>query len=180
MKTLWYAEYGSPVGQLLIAGYEQTLVALGFEDYREQMNKLLHARFGEYELGGGSGARSVVDRLDRYFEKGLDTFAEIPVDMHGSPLQNDVWRALRTIPAGETRSYGQLAAKLGRPKASRAVGHANAVNPIAIVVPCHRVIGSNGRLTGYGGGLYRKEWLLKHEERFQRRTPVQSPLFLTA
>jgi O-6-methylguanine DNA methyltransferase len=180
MKKLWFAEYDSPVGPLLIAGFDETLAILGFEDYYEQMNKLLLARFGEYEFTGGSGARPIVERLDRYFHEGVETFSEIRVEMHGSPLQNDVWTALRSIPAGETRSYGQLAAKLGRPKASRAVGHANAVNPVAIVVPCHRVIGASGRLTGYGGGLERKEWLLKHEQRFYRGAPAQSPLFLTA
>jgi len=180
MKQLWYTEYNSPVGRLLIAGFDETLVSLTFEDHREHLDKLLLARFGEHELTNISGARQIVERLDRYFEDALDTFSEIKLEMQGSPLQNAVWSALRSIPAGETRSYGQLAAELGKPKASRAVGHANAVNPVAIVVPCHRVIGASGRLTGYAGGLHRKEWLLKHEERFHGVKPAQSPLFLTA
>ena len=87
----------------------------------------------------------------------------IPVDPGGTPFQARVWRALRRIPAGTTRSYGQIARKLGQPTALRAVGHANGRNPISIVVPCHRLVGADGSLTGYGGGLARKRWLLEHE-----------------
>ncbi len=102
------------------------------------------------------------DELNRYFAGEHVSFS-CPLDMHGTPFQIAVWKALLTIPYGETRSYGELANTLGRPNASRAVGAANGANPIAIIVPCHRVIGSNGSLTGYGGGLAAKEWLLKLE-----------------
>lgn len=104
-----------------------------------------------------------IDELSRYFAGERITFS-CPLDMHGTPFQIVVWRALLDIPYGETRSYGELASVLGRPTASRAVGAANGANPIAIIVPCHRVIGSNGLLTGYGGGLAAKEWLLKLEK----------------
>jgi methylated-DNA-[protein]-cysteine S-methyltransferase len=93
----------------------------------------------------------------------LHALDQVPVSAGGTAFQQRVWKALRTIPAGETRSYGQLAVQLRHPKASRAVGHANSLNPVAIIVPCHRVIGASSALTGYAGGLHRKRWLLHHE-----------------
>jgi methylated-DNA-[protein]-cysteine S-methyltransferase len=101
-------------------------------------------------------------QLTAYFAGHLTKFI-LPLCLHGTPFQQQVWAALQTIPYGTTLSYGELAAQLGQPRASRAVGMANGRNPISIVVPCHRVIGANGRLTGYGGGLGRKQWLLNHE-----------------
>jgi len=101
--------------------------------------------------------------LCRYFEGDIDCLGAIPWRSAGTPFQRKVWTGLTKIPAGETRSYGALAAKLGCPSAVRAVGMANGANPISVVVPCHRVIGSDGSLTGYGGGLDRKRWLLRHE-----------------
>jgi O-6-methylguanine DNA methyltransferase len=175
MKPFWYVEHNSPVGRLRIAGDDEgALVSLHYEDYPERMQALLTSRFGPCELRAGTDPIGIVDRLEQYFAEGVDTFAEVPVNLTGSPLQVQVWQALRSIPAGETRSYGRLAASIGRPTAARAVGHANSLNPVGIVVPCHRVIGSNGKLTGYAGGLHRKEWLLRHEQRFH------NPLFFTA
>jgi O-6-methylguanine DNA methyltransferase len=162
---LWYCEYESPIGRLRIAGDDLGVVSLDFDDFEERMRRLIAARFGEHELYPGTDPIGVLPRLDRYFQERVDTFRDVPVNLRGTPLQTEVWEALRQIPAGETRSYGQLAAALNRPKASRAVGHANSLNPIGIIVPCHRVIGSNGRLTGYAGGLHRKEWLLRHEQK---------------
>jgi len=104
----------------------------------------------------------LVKQLDAYFSKKRRRF-EIPLDLRGTPFQLRVWELLLTIPWGETRTYGQIAKALSRPKASRAVGRAVGANPVSIVVPCHRIIGSNGRLTGYGGGLERKTALLEHE-----------------
>jgi methylated-DNA-[protein]-cysteine S-methyltransferase len=104
--------------------------------------------------------------LDEYFAGRLDALDEIACQADGTPFQQAVWQALRSIPAGRTLSYGALAQNLGNPKAVRAVGLANGANPIPIVIPCHRVIGSDGSLTGYGGGLERKRWLLAHEGRF--------------
>jgi methylated-DNA-[protein]-cysteine S-methyltransferase len=100
--------------------------------------------------------------LRKYFDGDVDVLDSVPVSMDGSPFQQRVWNQLRAIPAGETRTYGQLAGILGQPQAARAVGHANAVNPVSLIVPCHRVIGTTS-LTGYGGGLERKQWLLRHE-----------------
>jgi methylated-DNA-[protein]-cysteine S-methyltransferase len=112
--------------------------------------------------------RAVLDetaaQLDRYFAGSLTAF-DLPLGLRGTPFQRRVWLALQEIPFGETISYGELAASIGKPGCARAVGLANGQNPISIIVPCHRVIGSNGKLTGYGGGLDRKAWLLDHEAR---------------
>ena len=104
--------------------------------------------------------------LDAYFEGDICALGSLRVAARGTPFQEKVWQGLRAIPPGQTRSYGQLAAAIGRPGASRAVGAANHANPVGIVVPCHRVIGANGALTGYAGGLDRKRWLLEHERRY--------------
>lgn len=106
--------------------------------------------------------------LQAYFSGELDAIDGLRVAPAGTPFQHDVWRALRDVRGGTTTSYGELAARLGRPQASRAVGLANGSNPIAIVIPCHRVVGADGSLTGYGGGLDRKRWLLAHEATIRR------------
>ena len=103
--------------------------------------------------------------ISNYFEGNLSAIDTLPVETGGTPFQQEVWRALRTIPCGTTTSYGKLAENIGRPTAVRAVGLANGANPVSVVVPCHRVIGANGSLTGYGGGIERKRWLLDHERR---------------
>jgi methylated-DNA-[protein]-cysteine S-methyltransferase len=105
----------------------------------------------------------VTAALDRYFAGEIGVLDTIPVELNGTPFQKKAWQALRRIPAGSTISYAELAKRIGEPAAVRAVGSANGANPVAVIVPCHRVIGSNGTLTGYGGGLDRKQWLLAHE-----------------
>src|SRR5206468_11449323 len=107
--------------------------------------------------------RQISDALQSYFAGGHAALDWIEVEIAGTPFQRSLWSALRTIPSGQTSTYGALAAKIGLPKAVRAVGAANGANPISIVLPCHRVIGADSRLTGYGGGLDRKRWLLTHE-----------------
>lgn len=120
------------------------------------------------EAGPGGGDHPVLARaarqLQEYFAGERETF-DLPLAPHGTEFQRAVWSALTAIPFGATRSYGELAATLGRPTASRAVGAANGQNPLAILVPCHRVVGASGALTGYAGGLAAKEWLLRHEQR---------------
>jgi methylated-DNA-[protein]-cysteine S-methyltransferase len=118
---------------------------------------------GAVSLSSGRLPTAVRSALDAYFEGDLRAIDELPTVTAGTAFQREVWAALRTIPAGETLSYGALAARIGRPKAVRAVGLANGSNPIGLVVPCHRVIGADGSLTGYGGGMERKRWLLEHE-----------------
>lgn len=155
----------TPVGDMLIVqdGCGR-LCALDWEGYAERMQRLLqryHA--APPRLSAGDGHGPVLDGLRRYLAGDLHAIDELEVDTGGTPFQQRVWRELRTIPCGETITYGQLAARVDRPKASRAVGLANGANPVCVVVPCHRVVGADMNLTGYGGGLARKRWLLMHE-----------------
>ena len=135
------------------------------------MHRLLRRIYGGQgvRLVNGDAAPAVVDKLRAFFDGDINAIDDIPVETGGTPFQRDVWTALRQIPAGETWSYARLAHHVGRPAAVRAVGAANGANPIGVVVPCHRVIGADGSLTGYGGGMDRKAWLLAHE-----RTPARS------
>ena len=155
----------SPISSLLLVTDEDgALRALEFADHEARMHRLLRLHYGDYALRDGAAApASITVALDSYFAGEIDDLADVPTATAGTPFQRAVWSALRAIPAGTTISYGQLAANVGRPGASRAVGAANGANPIAIVVPCHRVIGASGLLVGYGGGLDRKTWLLNHE-----------------
>jgi methylated-DNA-[protein]-cysteine S-methyltransferase len=158
--------FASPIGTiLLVSDDEGALRALDFEDYASRMQTLVRRYYGEVELHDRSAPKAARRALETYFDGEIAALARVDVATGGSPFQREVWTALRAIPAGAATSYGALATKLGRPSASRAVGLANGANPIAIVVPCHRVIGANGALTGYGGGLPRKRWLLDHELR---------------
>src|SRR5579872_862255 len=157
----------SPIGNLLLVFDAQgALRALDFQDYEARMTTLLRRQYGAVELYDGPAPPSAKRALKAYFNGDLAALDKIQVATGGSDFQREVWKALRAVPAGATTSYGQLATDLGRPNSSRAVGLANGANPVAIVVPCHRVIGANGALTGYGGGLPRKRWLLDHERRF--------------
>lgn len=157
----------SPIGTILLVSDESgALRALDFGDYEARMARLLRLHYGAVELAHGAAPDATRRALDAYFAGDLGGLASVATATGGSLFQRGVWAALRTVPAGATTTYGELAAKLGRPGASRAVGLANGANPIAVVVPCHRVIGANGALTGYGGGLPRKRWLIDHERRY--------------
>jgi methylated-DNA-[protein]-cysteine S-methyltransferase len=138
---------------------------LDWEDHEERTLKLLARQYGAngVRLLEDSNISTARNALLAYFEGALDAIDSLPTETNGTPFQRAVWKALRAIPSGRPISYGQLAARIGRPSAVRAVGLANGSNPIAIVVPCHRVIGADLSLTGYGGGLDRKRWLLAHE-----------------
>lgn len=165
---LTLSQFDTPVGTLLLVSDSAGLLrALDFADYEERMRRLLARHYGTFTLTPGPAPAAITDALTRYFAGDLDALAAVPVATGGSDFQKTVWAALRTIPAGETRGYGALAATIGKPGAARAVGLANGLNPIGIVVPCHRVIGANGTLTGYAGGVERKRWLLEHEARFR-------------
>ena len=157
------ASVRSPVGEILFAADEKALLALEFADFEARLMAGLRARFGKISPRRAKDPLGIATRLSAYLAGDFAALDEIPVDPGGTPFQRRVWRALRRIPAGRTWSYGQMARKLGKPTALRAVGHANGRNPISIVVPCHRLIGTDGSLTGYGGGLARKRWLLEHE-----------------
>jgi methylated-DNA-[protein]-cysteine S-methyltransferase len=163
---LFVARLPSPLGALRLIWDEDARVrALDFDDYEPRMHHLLDVHYGAARpcLIDTPAPAEVADRLASYFDGQLRAVDDVEVACGGSPFQKDVWRALRKIPAGTTLSYGELARAIGRPAAVRAVGAANGANPIAIIVPCHRVIGANGTLTGYGGGIERKRWLLAHE-----------------
>ncbi len=153
----------SPVGEVLILTDGEKLCALDFRGYEDRMNRLLEPRFDGQKWQDADDPQGVSSKLKAYFEGDVTAVDDIPVDTGGTAFQQRVWAALRKIPAGRTATYGELATKLGNSNASRAVGLANSLNPVAIVVPCHRVIGANGTLTGYAGGLDRKKWLLEHE-----------------
>lgn len=151
----------TPVGQLaVVVDDENNLRHVGFIKDNAPYGR--HVSLDEkWKKAKDPGGLST--KLRAYFDGELSVLDELPVKLEGTPFELKVWTALRTIPCGVTWSYAQLARAIGQPTATRAVGLANGRNPIAIVVPCHRVIGANGKLTGYGGGLHRKEWLLAHE-----------------
>jgi len=157
----------SPLGMImLVVDGDGVLRALDFEDHEARMQQLLQRHYGAGGLTSKRAPARVTDALAAYFAGDLGAVEDLAVRANGTEFQTRVWSALRRIPVGMTWSYGQLAAAVGNPKGSRAVGLANGANPIGIVVPCHRVIGANGTLTGYGGGIERKRWLLAHEQRW--------------
>ena len=166
---LWMDKLNSPVGRLdlYVIPSSGALCALEFESGKNRLSGStpgsLLARFGTVETERTDDPCGYTSQMAAYLDGDMTVLDSIPVDAHGTPFQKTVWNALRRLRAGETTSYGALAIAIGRPGASRAVGLANGSNPIAIVVPCHRVIGANGTLTGYAGGLERKRWLLDHE-----------------
>ena len=165
-ETFQLSRIPTPVGPMLIAVDDQArLRALDWEDYAERMAQLLDRYYGPgaVTLREGAAGNVVSERLEAYVAGDIRAIDGIVTEAAGTPFQRQVWAALREIPPGQTWSYGRLAAHIGRPTAVRAVGLANGSNPIGVVAPCHRVIGANGALTGYAGGLQRKRWLLTHE-----------------
>jgi methylated-DNA-[protein]-cysteine S-methyltransferase len=151
-----YSVFESPIGQLVLSGGDQALSGIAFSD-----SKKAPEIDASWSRDDGAFAR-VAEQLSAYFAGELTRF-ELDLAPQGTPFQQRVWAALLTIPYGATTTYGKLAESLGDPRATRAVGLANGRNPIPIVIPCHRVIGADGSLTGYGGGMRRKQWLLAHE-----------------
>lgn len=154
----------TPIGVALLAvdegGY---LRAFDWEDYSERQTRLLARFSGRAPAERGAAPAGVRDAVTAYFDGELEALRTIPWRSGGTEFQLMCWQALCAIPAGRTASYGEQAARIGRPSAVRAVGLANGCNPVGLIVPCHRVIGASGSLTGYGGGLWRKRWLLRHE-----------------
>lgn len=156
--------YASPLGKLSLASIDGKLVHLDFEDNDDRLKTIQSRRFKNLEwIEGGTAPADVISWLDGYFAGNVGALPMHAINMIGTDFQKSVWDALTKIPSGQSLSYAGLADQLGNPKAVRAVARANALNPVSIIVPCHRVIGSNGTLTGYAGGLDRKKWLLDHE-----------------
>jgi methylated-DNA-[protein]-cysteine S-methyltransferase len=177
-QTLYADRLESAIGTLLlIHDHEGHVRALDFHDFEPRMRRLLRLHYGvegnDFVIEDRAAPTAIRRAISDYFLGDLGAINSIPVTTGGTAFQREVWAALRIIQASITISYGALARQLGRPKSVRAVGLANGANPIAIVVPCHRVIGTEGSLAGYGGGISRKRWLLIHEgvamERFATR-----------
>lgn len=153
----------SPLGDLLVLLEGEVVIGLDFADGAARLARLLGKQHSPRVRTEVPAAPHMQRALDAYFEGDLNALNQVPVRLGGTEFQRRIWGALRDIPAGSVTSYGALARQIGAPNASRAVGLANGSNPIALILPCHRVIGANGTLTGYAGGLARKEWLLRHE-----------------
>lgn len=156
----------TPIGEILVvADHDGNLRAVAWTDHEAGMRRLLQVHYGKngFALTPARNPSGLTHSISRYFAGEHTAIDALPVKTAGTPFQCKVWCALREIACGITVSYTKLAERIGRPTAVRAVGLANASNPIGIVVPCHRVIGANGSLTGYGGGIERKRWLLEHE-----------------
>jgi methylated-DNA-[protein]-cysteine S-methyltransferase len=160
----------TPIGELIVVADRQgSLRAVDWTDYEERMLRLLHRHYGTaVELEPARDPHGLTSKLLNYFNGDLAAIGKLPVRTGGTAFQKQVWSALREIPCGNFVSYAELARRIGKPNAVRAVGLANGANPVGIVVPCHRVIGSSGSLTGYGGGIHRKRWLLIHEGALSR------------
>jgi O-6-methylguanine DNA methyltransferase len=166
----------TPVGPMLALASDTALCALEFSSTGRlsRLDARLARWFESPDVADGSSA--VIDRtrawLDAYFAGDPADAGMLPLDLRGGAFELTVWTALRQLKSGDVTTYGAIARQIGSPQASRAVGLANGANPIAIIVPCHRVIGANGALTGYGGGLDRKRWLLNHERRWRNALPL--------
>jgi methylated-DNA-[protein]-cysteine S-methyltransferase len=166
MKML-LSQMDSPLGaMLLVTDTQQVVRALDFADHKARLHRGLREHYGEVELTEMPAPAEIADALVRYFAGELEALNALQTQTSGSELQRRVWAALRRIPVGAITTYGRLAKELGfdDPRAAIDIGAANGANPIAIIVPCHRVIASNGDLKGYAWGLHRKRWLLEHEK----------------
>ena len=155
----------TPTGPMRVLTDEEGRIrSIDWDDHQPRMEALLRRHYGMgYRIVEANAPAAAAHALEAYFDGDLAAIDALPVATNGTEFQRLCWAALRAIPAGAPASYAALAARIGRPNAVRAVGHANGANPISIVVPCHRLIGSDAALTGYGGGIARKRWLLDHE-----------------
>ncbi|PWC32709.1 methylated-DNA--[protein]-cysteine S-methyltransferase [Azospirillum sp. TSO35-2] len=165
MPILLIDRTATPIGELIVvADDDGHLRAVDWTEHEDRMRRLLRRQVGEgCVLRPARDPAGVTRAMQAYFAGDLAVIDRLPVRTGGTLFQRAVWAALRGVPCGTTITYRELAARAGRPQAVRAAGHANGANPVGVVVPCHRVVGSNGTLTGYGGGIQRKRWLLAHE-----------------
>jgi methylated-DNA-[protein]-cysteine S-methyltransferase len=180
MLPLLIDRVDTPIGEMLIvADHEGNLRSVGWADHETGMRRSLRLHYGEsgFTLESARNPSGLTHAISSYFAGELAAIDVLPVQTAGTPFQKEVWRALRNIPCGTTVSYAEVAAQIGRPAAVRAVGLANGANPVGVVVPCHRVIGADGSLTGYGGGIARKSWLLEHEGSAPKMKSKQQALF---
>lgn len=171
---LYTHRFHTPVGTILAVSDGDHLHAIDFGDYELRLRTLLKRRLGPVNMVEGEDPLGIETAFQAYFRGDLAALNRLPVAFTGTPFQNQVWLALQDVPPSETQTYGELSRRLGNPHGQRAVGFAVGQNPIAIVVPCHRIVGSDGALTGYAGGIPRKRWLLEHEQRYAK--PVDRTL----
>ncbi len=166
-ENLLFVEHvPTPIGILIITHDGENLCNAEFADQRARREQELAHHFPQAQCVESRKRSLFFDALARYFKGDIAAINKLTVAKLGTIFQQKAWTALRQIPAGATRGYGEQAAKLGNPNAARAIGRANGLNPISIVIPCHRLIGANGSLVHYGGGLERKRWLIDHESKF--------------
>lgn len=158
--SIGFESWESPVGRLYIAADETAVRALAFDANWSR----IRASLGDVQEQGNALTRRAIAQLQEYFSATRQTF-ELPLHLQGTEFQRRTWQALQEIPYGETRSYAEQAASIGQSQAVRAIGHTNGLNPVSIIVPCHRVIAKSGKLTGYAGGLVAKQYLLQLESR---------------
>jgi O-6-methylguanine DNA methyltransferase len=163
MEAVALTTIDSPVGKLTVAVHGERVCLVHFGPASASIRSKLKSWYPAASIQQSQDPGGAVTVLNRYFRGDLSSLDDLAVELHGTDFQRSVWTALRLVRAGTTKSYAELATALGAPAAVRAVGAANGANPVAVVLPCHRIIGSNGSLTGYGGGLERKRWLLDHE-----------------
>ncbi|MBL6931379.1 MAG: methylated-DNA--[protein]-cysteine S-methyltransferase [Rhodospirillales bacterium] len=161
--TLIFDAFDTPIGEMVAVFSDDALCLLDFSDCQDRNERLLQQRYPRYSKEMKVNPFNIRDRVLKYFKGDADAFRGLKLETGGTVFQQSVWRALQEIPHGKTLSYAELARNIDNPKAVRAVGSANGKNPIAIIIPCHRVIGSNGSLTGYAGGVDRKRQLLALE-----------------
>ena len=164
MKTFTIEQFMTPLGSArLITDAQGCVKAFDWDDHAHRNERLLRRYHGPYQTRVVAIKSNARGKIEDYFQGDISALDTIAAMSEGTPFQRTVWGALRQIPVGQTLSYAQLAKMIDNPKAMRAVGLANGANPIGLIVPCHRVIGADKSLTGYGGGLWRKQWLLRHE-----------------
>lgn len=167
-KKLFKSTFETPVGEMILITSDKGLCFLEYPfDKREKLiENRIKNYFKDYQLVNNANSLKplVLEQLNLYFNHKKTSFNKIPLDVRGSEFEKKVWSVLKTITVGDVLTYKEVAIKLGNPKASRAIGGASRRNPTSIIIPCHRVIGSSGSLTGYGGGLSNKEWLINHEK----------------
>jgi methylated-DNA-[protein]-cysteine S-methyltransferase len=177
-ETVYRSKISSPIGPLVLVSTEKGLAAVGFgKGANQKVDTWVGRIFGSATIRPGESSHQVfVRQLEEYFAGRRRVF-HLKLDLRGTDFQKSVWSEVARIPFGRTATYGDIAHLLGRPSASRAVGAANGANPVSIIIPCHRVIGAGGALTGYGGGLSRNRWLLAHEGVLKADSSVQMGLF---
>ena len=160
---LCLSEHRSPVGDFTLVTRGETLYVAQFSDHAEGLLRALPGRYPDLPLERGAAPGAVAKAFEAYWTGALRALSPLAVEAGGTAFQARIWAELRAIPVGQTISYAELSRRVGRPGASRAAGSANGANPISVVIPCHRVIRGDGKLSGYGGGVPRKRWLLEHE-----------------